>query len=192
MNLPRVSGHLLLWGGFLCGAFLTVRSTEAPDSPWSTICWPAYCVALLVAVAGVFLLRSTKRTARLGSEKHVDDVEEMAAALERLLQQLQDWQTEQGKLSVHDAHRQIDNRLTDDLALFSELRESLIDAFGLQQYARIMTEFALAERAINRMWSASADGYVDEVNSCLKRAGAHLEAAIERLKAARSSMARPG
>ena len=189
MSLLRICGHWLLWSGFLCGALTAVRSTEMPDSPWSTISWPTYFAALGVAVIGVVLLRSTKRTARLASEKHGDDVEQMDAALRRLLQQLQTWTKDEAKPSVYDMHQQIDKRLSDDLALFANLRESLIDAFGLQNYASIMTEFALAERTINRMWSASADGYVDEVDSCLKRAVAHTETAIERLEAARSSSA---
>jgi hypothetical protein len=189
MNPLRLCGHLLLWIGFLCGALVAVRNTENAASPWSTISWPAYCAALGVAVIGVVLLRSTKRTARLGSRTHADDVEQMDAALRRLSEQLQAWRTDEAKPSVHDMHRQIDQRLSDDLALFANLRESLIDAFGLQNYAAIMTEFALAERTINRMWSASADGYVDEVELCLERAVEHVGAAIQRLETAQFSNA---
>jgi hypothetical protein len=192
MNLPRICGHFLLWSGFLSGALLAVRRTEVKESPWSTISWPAYGVALGVAVAGVVLLRSTKRTARLASARHADDVDQLDAALNRMHKQLRAWQTGREKPPVHDVHGQIDELLSPDLALFAELRESLIDLFGLQDYAGIMTHFALAERTINRMWSASADGYVDEVDSCLDRAVIHLEAAIERLDEARSIEAKWG
>lgn len=192
MNLPRIFGHVLLWSGFLSGALLAVRRTEVEDDPWSTISWPAYAVALSVAVAGVVLLRSTKRTARLGSERHAADVDQLDAALDRLHKQLRLWQLGKDKPGVYDVHGQIDELLSPDLALFAELRESLIDSFGLQEYAGIMTHFALAERTINRMWSASADGYVDEVNASLDRAVAHLETAIERLRAARSPEADQG
>jgi hypothetical protein len=186
MNLPRICGHLLLWGGFLSGALLAVRSTEVPGNPWSTISWPLYGIALDIAVAGVVLLRITKRTGRLRSERHADDVDQMDAALHRLHKQLRAWQMGEDKPPVHDVHGRIDEVLSPDLALFAELRESLIGSFGLQDYAGIMTNFALAERTINRMWSASADGYVDEVDVCLDRAVAHLETAIERLGEARS------
>jgi hypothetical protein len=184
MNPPRIAGHLLLWVGFLTGAFIAVRSTEDPVNPWATLSWPAYGLALLTAIAGVFLLRSTQRRARLSSAQHADDVEQMEAALKRILRQLRVWQTSDGQLPVHEVHVQIDERLASDLGLFSDLRESLIDAFGLEEYARIMTEFALAERTINRIWSASADGYVDEVDQCLDRSTQHLESAIARLQAA--------
>lgn len=187
MKLPRWCGHVLLWIGFLGGALLAVRSSELPARPWSTIDWPAYLLALAVAVAGVVVLRSTRRSARVGSEKHAGDVAEMAAILLRLQTQLQHWQTAAGRLPVYEVHGQIDARLSDDLARFAELRESLIDAFGLAGFAAVMTEFALAERTINRMWSASADGYVDEVDACLQRGVAHLELARGHLDAAQAA-----
>ena len=59
MNRIRLWGHLLLWTGFLAGAFVSVRRTEVPESPWSTISWPAYAVALFIATAGVVVLRNT-------------------------------------------------------------------------------------------------------------------------------------
>jgi hypothetical protein len=185
VNAPRLCGHVLLWLGFLSGAFVTVRSTELPERPWLTISWPVYLIALSVAVGGVILLRATKRGARASSEKHAGDVQQMEDILKRLLDRLRAWQADDGRLPVHEVHREIDEHLSDDLALFAELRESMIDAFGLQNYAAVMTEFALGERAINRMWSASADGYIDEVDSCLQRASTHLENALNRLRAIR-------
>jgi hypothetical protein len=190
MNVPRLCGHVLLWVGFLDGALVTVRSTEVPGDPWATIAWFEYAVALAVAVAGVIILRTTKRSARAGAEKQAGNVAEMKAVLMRLRKRLEFWQTDAGKMPVHDVHRAIDEHLTDDFALFADLRESLIDAFGLSGFAAVMTEFALAERTVNRIWSASADGYIDEVAACLPRAVAHLDHAIQRLDTALAA-ARP-
>ncbi len=184
MNVPRLCGHVLLWIGFLDGALVTVRSTEVPGDPWATIAWFEYAVALAVALAGVMILRTTKRSLRAGNGKHAGNVAEMKAALERLRDWLGTWQTDAGRMPVHEVHRAIDEHLTDDFALFADLRESLIDAFGLSGFAAVMTEFALAERTVNRIWSASADGYIDEVDACLPRAVAHLDHAIQRLDAA--------
>ena len=47
-----------------------------------------------------------------------------------------------------------------------------------------MTEFAAAERYVNRSWSAAADGYVDEVAASLDKADQHLKNAQELLRAA--------
>ena len=41
---------------------------------------------------------------------------------------------------------------------------------GMQNFADVMSNFAAGERYINRVWSASTVGYVDEVRSYLERA----------------------
>ena len=58
---------------------------------------------------------------------------------------------------------EIDKLFRDDLLNFAEARESMKHLFGLQHYADIMSSFAAGERYINRVWSASTDGYIDEV-----------------------------
>ena len=181
MNATRICGHVLLWAGFLVGAFVTVRSTEVEESPWSTIWWPAYGTALCVAIIGVIVLRITKRPANVALDEQAGAIDELAAILVRLHSTVERWITTSDEIPVYDFHGMIDENLADDLGRFAELREALIPEFGLDHYARVMTEFALAERTINRAWSASADGYVDEVQASLGRAGAHLSAARGRL-----------
>ena len=56
----------------------------------------------------------------------------------------------------------------------------MIDAFGLQAYADVMSDFASAERYLNRAWSASTDGYIDEVMRSLDRSREQFLAASER------------
>jgi len=53
---------------------------------------------------------------------------------------------------------------------FANARESMKHVFGLQNYADVMSAFAAGERYVNRVWSASTDGYVDEVRNYLNRA----------------------
>ena len=57
----------------------------------------------------------------------------------------------------------------------------MIDAFGLQGYADVMSELAAGERYVNRVWSASTDGYIDEVLTFLERAREQFHSARERL-----------
>ena len=51
-----------------------------------------------------------------------------------------------------------------------DARKSLSLIYNLQTYADIMSAFAAGERYINRVWSASADGYIDEIMEYLERA----------------------
>ncbi len=60
----------------------------------------------------------------------------------------------------------------------------MIPKLGMQRYADIMSPFANGERLLNRAWSASADGYVDEVRSCIAGARAELQKASRLLAGA--------
>jgi len=55
----------------------------------------------------------------------------------------------------------------------------------MQNYANIMSPFAIGERLLNRAWSASADGYVDEVKDCIRRARVEMQRAKLLLEQAR-------
>jgi hypothetical protein len=191
MRIERIFGHSLLWSGFLAGAFVSVRGVEVQDAPWSSISWPAYGCAMLVAVIGVVILRVTKQPLTSGTAGEGGAVDELVEILKRLHTTLNQWSQTSEKLDVYDVHGMIDRELVDDLGRFAELRESIIPEFGLDHYAQVMTEFALAERTVNRAWSASADGYVDEVQACLERATQHLAAAREKLDDARRSGQKP-
>ena len=46
----------------------------------------------------------------------------------------------------------------------------MIQVFGMQKYADVMSAFGAGERYINRVWSASTGGYEDEVHRYLERA----------------------
>ena len=64
----------------------------------------------------------------------------------------------------------IDLKLRTDLRRFADARESMVHLFGLQAYADIMSSFAAGERYINRVWSASADGYGAEASTYIEKA----------------------
>jgi hypothetical protein len=70
----------------------------------------------------------------------------------------------------------------DDINDFVEAREAIIARYGLAKYAEMMDNFALGERALNRAWCASADGYIDELHICLERAEVRLRAARDIVK----------
>ena len=73
-------------------------------------------------------------------------------------------------LPVYEARFEIDRRFREDLNRFAEARETMIHVFGIQGYANVMSAFAAGERYINRVWSASTDGYLEEVNRYLEKA----------------------
>ena len=131
-----------LWLGFLAGAFVAVRSVEVEAAPWSTVSWPAYAVAMCVAVVGVVVLRATKTAVGVASAEEVGAIDQLEAILARIQSTVENWSRQADEINVYEFHGMIDETLADDLGQFADLRETLIPEFGLDHYARIMTEFA--------------------------------------------------
>ena len=56
------------------------------------------------------------------------------------------------------------------VAAIVDQRNVILGRMGMGGMASFMDRFAMAERAMNRAWSAAADGYVEEAEECLARA----------------------
>ncbi len=174
----RVIGQILMWSGFLGGAFCAVLRTGPPEgaasgSGWSTIPWGWYLTSVGVGVVGVVLLRLVA-----AKDKQDDGMTESEySTVQRSLEDVSAVVARLCSQSVSDPRtivNAIDDECVEPLAEFANARQALVKRFGMTIYADVMTEFASAERFLNRAWSAAADGYVDEVEDCLDRANSHL------------------
>lgn len=153
----------LIIAGFVLGALFAVLQVE-------TVAWTMYAAALAAGLLGIFLLRRT-RHAGARDEHHVaGNLGTLEVALEQITQRLEDLVARREEIPPHEFRFEIDRLFRDDLERFAEARESMQHAFGLQVYADIMSAFAAGERYINRVWTASADGYIDEVITYLDKA----------------------
>ncbi len=77
-------------------------------------------------------------------------------------------------------HR-VDELFVEDLEMFVDARESIAHRYGLAAYGEVMSCFAAGERYLNRVWSASADGYIDEVNTYLDKAQEQFSESLEKI-----------
>ena len=170
MGQLRLIGLALFMFGFLACAFVSVRQVDSAGLQWRTIDWGWYVATLLVGLVGVVILRRTGGSANRHSEKIDTDLQVIGQSLTDTIAKIHAINTERESIGVYDVHQMIDEGLSEAIFAFVDARESVAHRFGLQPYAEMMTQFALGERNINRAWSASADGYVDEVWACLERA----------------------
>ena len=159
----KVMGMALFGVGFLAGAFFLVQQLDA-------VHWGAFAGSLVVCGLGVLLMRLADRSNTQTQQVAQANVQRLEASLDRLMQALRAINAEREEIGVYGIHGQLDERLIDDLDAFVSAREALIYHQGLAYYAKVMDGFAAGERALNRAWSASADGYLDEVWACLDRA----------------------
>lgn len=159
----RLAYLLLVMAAFLVGAFLSVLDPVTVNWAWLLPVLGAGAVGL----AGY--RRERHRVARAG-HRLSGDMQTLADALTAINRELQAMNQGPATLPVYEARFEIDRRLRDHLEAFVEARETMIHVFGMKRYADVMSAFAAGERYINRVWSASTDGYEDEVRGYLGRA----------------------
>lgn len=170
-------GFLLLIAGFLAAAYATALDIEKVD-------WTLFIPAAVGAGLGVLLVKRATHGAAKSDHVLTANKAELTESLQNIVANLDDMNASGDSLSVESLREQIDSRLRDDLRRFADARESLIHLFGLQTYADLMSNFAAGERYINRVWSASADGYGTEARNYLERAARQFRHASDQLQAA--------
>lgn len=171
----KATGYLLITAGFLAGAYFSVIDTDVV--PWSVV-----MPSLLVGLAGVAMIRISTRAHRLETDRVRSSIEKLEQSLARIVDRATQLDAEKASIDVYDIHHRIDEMFMADLDVFVENRESIGHAYGLQPYADVMTHFATGERYLNRCWSASTDGYIDEVHTYLTRARDQFSEALEMLR----------
>ena len=173
----KTAGYVLLIGGFLLGAYSTALDIRATD-------WALFAPGAVTAVIGLLVLKRAASGAAQSTEVLTTNQAALNESIGNIVDQLAGIIGRAGETSTDQLRQEIDERLRDDLRRFAEARESMVHLFGIQAYADIMSEFAAGERNINRVWSASTDGYRSEAEAYLERAMGRFQDARSRLGAA--------
>jgi hypothetical protein len=159
----KLIGFLMVTVGFIAAALATVLDENAVEWLW-------YVPALLVGAAGVAFVRIDDAR-RNKTEHHVASrIETVEGSLEKIATNIRKLNADKHSINTYDMRHRIDELFIDDLEMFVDARQSIAHRYGLAAYGEIMSAFAAGERYLNRVWSASADGYIDEVNTYLDKA----------------------
>lgn len=159
----KIFALILVIASFLAGSVLSVLDPRQVE-------WSFMAPALMVGVIGLWIHRKVQREESRAGHRLVGNIEILDKSLSSILANLEALCQRGDDLPVYDARFEIDRLFREDLNDFAEARESMIHVFGIQNYADVMSNFAAGERYINRVWSASTDGYIDEVREYLERA----------------------
>ena len=174
-------GYLLITAGFLAGSYIAVLQTEEVD-------WAIAIPFLVVGAIGVALVQLAKRAERSAVDTVQANLQSVDESLARLVSNTAKLDAEKDSIAVGDIRHRIDETFMEDLDTFVSARESISHAFGLQAYADVMSEFATGERYLNRAWSASTDGYIEEVHDYLGRAKRQFASAHAKLQSFESGI----
>jgi len=168
-------GYLMITTGFLAGSLVAILDKE-------NVQWCYFAAALGVGAAGIVLVRVGGRRMSRSEGKLAASVQAVEATLSRIVENISQLNAQKHSINAYDTRHRIDGLFAEDLAAFVNKRESIAHVHGLSAYADVMSCFAAGERYLNRVWSASADGYVDEVNAYLDKAQAQFVESLERIR----------
>ncbi len=160
----KTLAYLLISVGFLAASLVAVQT------PANEIAWAKYVPALLPGLVGVVLARLANRQRAQHAGALQSNSRQLQESLRRIVANAALLEHEQASAPDREVHQRIDQLFRDDLNTFAEARQTISHLHGLQAYAAVMNEFAAGERYLNRVWSASVDGYVDEVREYLTKA----------------------
>lgn len=171
----KTIAYLLITIGFLLASYYSV--IDAEQVPWSKV-----VPALLAGLVGVVMIQVSNRGKRRSAHKVRSSISKLEQSLASIVAKAEELDAQKESLDPYAVHHRIDELFMEDLDVFVENRETIGDAYGLQAYADVMTHFATGERYLNRCWSASTDGYIDEVQAYLSRATDQFKQALELLR----------
>ena len=159
----KLFSFLIIIAAFLAGSFITVLDPREVNWSW-------LIPVLLLGTIGLWLSRTAHHKEARAGHKLAGNIDLLGTSLDKIRANLELINDNKEELPTYEARFEIDRLFREDLNNFADARESMIHVFGIQNFAEVMSNFAAGERYINRVWSASVDGYVDEVNLYLERA----------------------
>ena len=171
-------GYLLIVVGFLWGAYLTVEQPEGVNTT-------RYLVALAIGVAGVITARTAVRAEARDVTRLTTNIATIEASLAAIANDAERLDEQKESINVYDIRHVIDETFPPHLAAFVEARESIAHSYGLKAYAEVMNRFATGERYLNRVWSASTDGYQPEAHDYITRSRVQFDDALVTCRAIR-------
>ena len=168
-------GYLFVFIGFVAASLVSV--TDALQ-----VNWVYFSIFLIISIIGIFLIRSSERKETMHEETLSTNMKTIEESLVRIVDDVKLIRSEIDPNRPQDVHQRIDEKLPDHLETFVESRKAIGHVHGLQAYGHVMNYFATAERYLNRVWSASADGYIDEVTEYIERSEQQFEEALAALR----------
>lgn len=169
-------GYLLLIAGFLGATYFA--SLDA-----LIINWTYFVPMIVVGAVGVVMIRRSRHASARADHVLHGNRQVLEESLSRIVENLATLKGRKDAIPTYEMRFEIDRLFRDDLRLFVDARDSLVHLYGLQAYADVMSAFAAGERYVNRIWSASTDGYKDEVLNYVDKADAQFIQARQKLTA---------
>lgn len=169
-------GLILIVIGCMAGSLVAVLEVDSID-------WAYFVPCLVTGGVGVALVQIAVRRRATDAGRLESNAQVLNRSLEQIVAGLSALEGEKEGLDPYDLPERIDATFRDDITAFVDARESIGHIWGLRAYGDIMSHFAAGERYLNRVWSAAADGYIDEASTYIGRSHEQFSEALRKLVA---------
>jgi len=166
------TGYLIVAVSFVVACLVSVQEVL-------TLNWAIFVPVLISGFAGAVMAQFGRRRETKSVGRVAENIELLRRSLRDLATKLAELNARKHKINPYDVRHKIDELLVENLNDFADAREAVRHRYGVQNYADVMAHFAAGERYLNRVWSSSSDGYIDEVCRYLDRAEAEFKEALE-------------
>lgn len=178
------AGEILFALGLLAGvagaAKLPAEGARWPDT------WPVAVGGVLAGIAGVVIWHLAARAARRADR----DAREAggggvsaAALLAGLVEPARALRDAAPTLDTEALRQRAEALLEAHVLPFAEVRHQILEHLGMARGADVLVTVAYGERLLNRVWSAAADGHLEEARACVPEAADAFEEAAAMLEA---------
>ncbi|KAA3609763.1 MAG: hypothetical protein D8M58_09045 [Calditrichaeota bacterium] len=171
-------GYLLITIGFIAASYITVIDVLEVN-------WMYFGSMILISVVGIFMVRSTEKQETFHEETLTTNMKTIEDSLELIVKDVKRIRSEINEENPQEVHHKIDEELPGHLEAFVDSRKTIGHVHGLEKYANVMNYFATAERYLNRVWSASTDGYIDEIKMYIVKSEEQFELALQAVRGLR-------
>jgi len=168
-------GYFLVFVGFVAASLVSVTDVLQVN-------WVHFIIFLIISIIGIFLIRRTEKKETMHEETLSRNMKAIEQSLVRIVDDVKLIRSEIDLNKPQEVRKRIDKKLPDHLETFIESRKTIGHVHGLQAYGHVMNYFATAERYLNRVWSASTDGYIDEVTEYMEKSERQFEEALAALR----------
>ena len=172
-------GIVLIGIGFIAGTLMTVIDVE-------TVRWVPFIISLIIGIIGIVLVKVSIKKEVQSTEVLTKNMEQIETSISNIIKNLKELNEQKETINTYDVRHRVDELFLEDLNAFVEARESITHTYGIQAYADVMSHFAAGDRYLNRVWCASADGYIDEVNENLTKSLEQFEDSQKKLAECKS------
>ena len=154
------------------------------DATWPNTVW-LFITGAVLCIGGLVLwhqqTRAQAKAQALESSKSGGDP---STLLKNAIAPLKTLEADIGTMSSEEITQKVDEILTGYILPFAEVRQQLVNELGMERGAEVLVTVAFAERMLNRVWTAAADGHLPEARACFPDALSAFNEAVTHVQTA--------